>query len=151
MRADPAGWGHELRRAMAGKELLSQRCGAQPCKTLSILVSEFNAAVFSGVSSPSDAKEKGYRWYHWELSLSNQNKQQILMNTCQLLEGLVWGTGCGFLFLLWRKKKKYLSPLFCPISVSREMNLRVKGLTFRTVPGQRAGSCLPCLSVVAFA
>lgn len=62
----PAGWGRELCRAMAGKELLSPHYGAQPCETLPVLVSEFNAAVFSGVSSPSDVKEKGYRWYQGE-------------------------------------------------------------------------------------
>lgn len=67
VRPDSAGWGGELCRAMAGEELLTQWCGAQPCKTLPIHVSAFNTPVFSGVSSPSDVEEKYCRWYQGEL------------------------------------------------------------------------------------
>lgn len=52
-----------------------------------------------------------------------------------------------FPFLLGKKKKN--SPSFCPISVSRKMNLRITGSPAAPFPSQSAGSCLPSLAVAS--
>lgn len=60
-------------------------------------------------------------------SLSNQNKRQILTNTCQLLEGWVWGIG------FFGGKKNSFPILLSYLSAKRN-ELEGKGITCHTAP-----------------